>query len=47
MSFSESVLIALFCMAVVFVVLGILWGLIRIFSFIIGIIEKRNEKSSS
>ena len=35
MPISESILIALFTMAVVFVVLAILWGLIRFFSFVI------------
>lgn len=40
MAFSESVLVAIFCMAVVFAVLGILWALIRIFSFAISILEK-------
>lgn len=39
MAFSESVLVAIFCMAVVFAVLGILWALIRLFSMIIGMLE--------
>ncbi|WP_442871705.1 OadG family protein [Anaerocolumna sp. MB42-C2] len=47
MSLSESILIALFCMAVVFSVLCMLWAIIRVFSLIIINIEKRNEKSST
>ncbi len=42
MAFSESVLVALFCMAVVFAVLGILWALIRLFSIIIGMLARDN-----
>ncbi|QHQ60526.1 hypothetical protein Ana3638_06880 [Anaerocolumna sedimenticola] len=47
MALYESILIALFCMSVVFAVLGMLWAIIRIFSLIIVSIEKRNEKSST
>lgn len=43
MSLLDSVLTALFCMAVVFAVLGILWILIRLFSFIISVFEKKVE----
>lgn len=39
MSGFETILVALFVMAVVFAVLGVLWGIIRIFSFIIKKIE--------
>ncbi len=46
MSLYDSILTALFCMAVVFAVLAILWAIIRLFSSIIRVIEKRNEKSS-
>ena len=42
MSISESILTALFVMAVVFAVLGILWGIIRLFSSIIRSIEKKS-----
>lgn len=42
MAFSESVLVAVFCMVVVFAVLGILWALIRLFSMIIGMLERDN-----
>jgi Na+-transporting methylmalonyl-CoA/oxaloacetate decarboxylase gamma subunit len=45
MTFIESILIALFCIAVVFSVLGILWGIIRVFSTIINIIEQKQEKT--
>ncbi len=45
MTLSESLLIALFCMAVVFSVLGILWAVIRLFSATIMTIEKKKEKS--
>jgi Na+-transporting methylmalonyl-CoA/oxaloacetate decarboxylase gamma subunit len=45
MSLSESILIAVFCMAVVFAVLGILWVLIRLFSAVIMGIEKKNDQS--
>lgn len=47
MPLSESILIALFCMAVVFAVLGILWAVIRFFSLIIGLLENRAAKISS
>ncbi|MDF2942570.1 MAG: hypothetical protein K0S01_1428 [Herbinix sp.] len=47
MSISESILTALFCMIVVFAVLGVLWAIIRLFSSIILIIEKTKEKRSS
>jgi len=47
MSISENILIALFCMAVVFAVLGILWAIIRCFSAIIMAIEKKAGHGSS
>lgn len=47
MSLSESFLTAIFCIAVVFAVLGILWVLIRLFSAFIMSIEKKNTQSSS
>lgn len=43
MSVLESVLTALFCMLTVFAVLGILWGLIRLFSIIVQSIENKQE----
>jgi hypothetical protein len=43
---AESILIAIFCMAVVFAVLGILWALIRIFSWIIQKLEVRGKSRS-
>jgi Na+-transporting methylmalonyl-CoA/oxaloacetate decarboxylase gamma subunit len=46
MTLSESILVAIFCMAVVFAVLGVLWLIIRLFSLAIQTIEKRNEKDS-
>lgn len=41
MSIPKSILIALFVMAVVFSVLIILWGIVRVFSLIIQAIESR------
>jgi len=46
MSLSVSILTALFCMVVVFVVLGILWAIIRLFSSFIRVIEKKSEEKS-
>lgn len=46
MQISESILIGLFCMAVVFSVLSILWALIRLFSFIIGKLEQKASKAN-
>lgn len=46
MTFAEIILIALFCMAIVFSVLGILWGIIRVFSSVIKVIENKREKLS-
>lgn len=43
MSVSQAVLYALFCMLVVFVVLVVLWGIIRLFSLVIGLIEERQQ----
>lgn len=40
MSIYESILVGLFCMAVVFFVLGILYFLIRFFSFVLGYVNK-------
>lgn len=47
MAITESILIALFCMAVVFSVLAILWVIVRLFSWIINVIEKRNNNGSA
>lgn len=47
MLLSESILTALFCMAVVFAVLGILWAMIRIFSSFIGMIENKHGKDTT
>ncbi len=46
MAISQSILVALFCMAVVFAVLGMLWAIIRIFSLIINLIENNQQKES-
>ncbi|MDF2905219.1 MAG: hypothetical protein K0R34_540 [Herbinix sp.] len=46
MAISQSILVALFCMAVVFVVLGMLWAIIRIFSMIINAIENNHSNKS-
>lgn len=46
MSISESILIALFVMAVVFAVLGILWAIIRLFSLIIRKVEMKSSGSN-
>jgi Na+-transporting methylmalonyl-CoA/oxaloacetate decarboxylase gamma subunit len=40
---SKSILVAIFCMAVVFVVLGVLWAIVRIFSLLINSIEQRQD----
>ncbi len=45
MSFMESIVIALFCMTVVFVVLACLYVLIRLFSFGIRRFELIGKKS--
>lgn len=47
MSVSESILTALFVMAVVFAVLGILWGIIRLFSSIIRKVEASSTDSNT
>lgn len=47
MSFSDSVLVALFTMSVVFAVLAMLWAIIRVFSLIIQTLESRKAKISS
>jgi Na+-transporting methylmalonyl-CoA/oxaloacetate decarboxylase gamma subunit len=46
MPFTDSVLVALFCMLVVFVVLGLLWVTIRIFSIAIIAFEKKINRTS-
>jgi Na+-transporting methylmalonyl-CoA/oxaloacetate decarboxylase gamma subunit len=46
MSLSASILVAFFCMAVVFTVLCVLWALIRLFSSLIRFIEKSKENKS-
>lgn len=43
----ESILVALFMMAVVFAVLGVLWAIIRIFSLMINAIENRDKDKAS
>lgn len=47
MSISESILVAIFCLAVVFSILALLWGVIRIFSSVIQYIEHTGKKDSS
>ncbi len=46
MSIPESILIALFVMAVVFAVLGILWSIIKVFTIIIHRMEHRSVVNS-
>jgi Na+-transporting methylmalonyl-CoA/oxaloacetate decarboxylase gamma subunit len=46
MSLIESILVAVFTMAVVFVVLGMLWAIIRVFSSVIQAVERKGEKTS-
>lgn len=46
MSFIDSILIAIFCITVVFVVLGTLGVIIRLFSLLIQAIEKQHSISS-
>ncbi len=42
---SQSIFVALICIAVVFMVLGVLWAIVRIFSLLIQSIEQsRNKK---
>lgn len=43
MSFAQSIFTALFCMSVVFAVLVVLWAILRVFSVIIGFMEKRKN----
>lgn len=43
MSVAQAILYALFCMLVVFMVLIALWGAVKLFSFIIGLIESRQQ----
>ncbi len=47
MPLSDSIPTALFCMAVVFSVLILLWAIIRIFSLLIILIEKMNLKKQA
>ena len=44
MPVGESFLYALFCMLVVLTVLAILWGIIRLFSAIIRLVEMQHRK---
>jgi Na+-transporting methylmalonyl-CoA/oxaloacetate decarboxylase gamma subunit len=44
MAFSESLLVALFCWAVVFAVLIILFAIIRIFSFALQVLPKKEAE---
>lgn len=46
MSFAQSILTALFCMLVVFAVLVVLWGILRLFSVFIRFLEGRSNKST-
>ena len=46
MSLFDSVLVAFFCMSVVFAVLGLLWVTIRIFSITIIAFEKKVNRRS-
>lgn len=46
MQVTQSILVAIFCMAVVFAVLGVLWFIIRIFSMIITMIEQKTGKAA-
>lgn len=46
MQISESILVAIFCMAVVFAVLTALWAIIRIFSSVICTVERKYGKKS-
>jgi hypothetical protein len=43
MAFSDCILVAVFCMSVVFAVLAMLWGIIRLYSSVIRIIEKSHN----
>lgn len=45
MSIYESFLVGLFCMAVVFFVLGILYFLIRLFSLLLGYVNKSQAQT--
>ncbi|GEM_PF-2424933 len=47
MTLTESFLIAVFCMAVVFSVLGMLWIFIRLFSASIMALERLKNKKAS
>ena len=47
LSLSQSILIALFCMSVVFAALIALWAAIRFFSFLISLYEKGQEVSEN
>lgn len=47
MTVGESVMVALFCILVVFAVLFSLFIVIKIFSFLIGIIEKSNQNPAA
>ncbi len=47
MQVTQGILVALFCVAVVFAVLGVLWFIIRIFSMIIAVIEQKTGATKS
>ena len=47
MSLPESILTALFCMVVVFAILGMLSVILSLFSSMIRALEKTNDKSSA
>lgn len=44
MNMAQSILVALICISVVFIVLIVLWGLIRLFSIIVMAAEKSKKK---
>ncbi len=47
MPVSESILVAVFCMAVVFAVLILLWAIIRVFSYLIRGLEKGRKTEAA
>lgn len=42
MSISQSILTMSFCMLVVFIVLTALWGIIRLFTYVVQLFEKQS-----
>ncbi|HHX72075.1 MAG TPA: OadG family protein [Clostridiales bacterium] len=43
----EALIVALFTITVVFVVLLLMWAAVRIFSLIIGLLERKKEKKTA